>query len=37
VVADQLFVEDGPLDFEIFGMCGYETTFEYSSNDAEGD
>jgi hypothetical protein len=37
VVAEELFVEDGPLDFEIFGMCGYETTFEYASDDAERD
>jgi hypothetical protein len=37
VVAEMLYVEDGPLDFELFGMCGYESTFEYSSDDAQGD
>ena len=37
VVADMLYVEDGPLEFELFGMCGYESTFEYSSEDAQGD
>jgi hypothetical protein len=37
VVADELFVEDGLLEFEVFGMCGYEATFEYSSNDAKRD
>jgi hypothetical protein len=37
IVAEELFVEDGPLDFEIFGMCGYEATFEYSSDGAERD
>jgi Protein of unknown function (DUF1326) len=37
VLADMLYVEDGPLEFELFGMCGYESTFEYSSEDAQGD
>jgi hypothetical protein len=37
VIADMLYVEDGPLEFELFGMCGYESTFEYSSDDAQGD
>jgi hypothetical protein len=31
VVADLLRVEDGPLEFELSGRCGYEATFEYSS------
>ena len=31
VVADLLSVEDGPLEFELSGKCGYEATFEYSS------
>jgi len=33
VVADLLRVEDGPLEFELSGACGYEATFEYSSED----
>jgi hypothetical protein len=37
VIAEMLYVEDAPLDFELFGMCGYESTFEYSSDDAQGD
>jgi hypothetical protein len=37
VVADELFVDDDPLEFEVFGMCGYEATFEYSSDRAKGD
>ncbi len=37
VVADVLRVEDGPLDFELRGKCGYEATFEYSSEDAKRD
>jgi hypothetical protein len=35
VIAEELFVDDGPLEFEVFGMCGYESTFEYSSNHAK--
>ena len=31
VVADLLSVEDGPLEFELTGKCGYEATFDYSS------
>jgi len=31
VVADLLSVEDGPLEFEITLKCGYEATFDYSS------
>jgi hypothetical protein len=34
VVADLLRVEDGPLEFELSGKCGYEATFEYASTDA---
>jgi hypothetical protein len=34
VVADLLRVEDGPLEFELSGRCGYEATFEYSSEAA---
>lgn len=34
VVADLLLVEDGPLQFELRGRCGYESTFAYSSQDA---
>jgi len=34
VVADLLSVEDGPLQFELSGSCGYEATFEYSSENA---
>jgi hypothetical protein len=34
VVADLLSVEDGPLEFELRGKCGYEGTFDYSSDDA---
>jgi hypothetical protein len=37
VVAEELSVEAGELDFEVFGMCGYESTFEYSSRDSKGD
>jgi hypothetical protein len=33
VVAELLSVEDGPLEFELTGKCGYEATFEYSSED----
>jgi hypothetical protein len=31
VVADLLSVEDGALEFELTGKCGYEATFDYSS------
>jgi len=31
VVADLLRVEDGALHFELSGKCGYEATFDYSS------
>lgn len=31
VVADLLSVEDGALEFELSGKCGYEATFDYSS------
>jgi hypothetical protein len=31
VVAESLSVDDGPLEFELSGKCGYEATFEYSS------
>jgi hypothetical protein len=34
VVADLLRVEDGPLQFELSGKCGYEATFDYSSETA---
>ena len=34
VVAELLRVEDGPLEFELTGKCGYEATFEYSSDTA---
>jgi hypothetical protein len=34
VVTELLSVEDGPLEFELSGRCGYETTFEYSSESA---
>jgi hypothetical protein len=27
-------VRDGPLEFELSGKCGYEATFEYSSETA---
>jgi hypothetical protein len=32
LLADQLEVADGPLEFEFAGKCGYESTFEYSSH-----
>ena len=35
VIADELFVDAGALEFEVFGMCGYESNFEYSSADAK--
>jgi hypothetical protein len=31
VIADLLSVDDGSLEFELSGRCGYEATFEYSS------
>ena len=34
IIAEQLSVEAGELDFEVFGMCGYESSFDYSSKDA---
>ena len=34
VVADLLSVEDGPLEFELKGKCGYEASFDYSSEAA---
>jgi hypothetical protein len=34
VVAELLSVEDGPLEFELSGKCGYEATFDYSSEAA---
>lgn len=34
VIADQLAVAAGPLDFEVSGKCGYESGFAYSSADA---
>ena len=37
VIAQELSVEAGELDFEVFGMCGYEATFDYSSQHAERD
>lgn len=30
LVADELFVEDGPLDFNYRGTCGYGSTFDYA-------
>jgi hypothetical protein len=34
VVAELLSVEDGGLEFELSGKCGYESTFDYSSASA---
>ena len=34
VITDLLSVEDGPLEFELTGSCGYEAAFEYSSENA---
>jgi hypothetical protein len=31
VIADLLSVEDGSLEFELSGRCGYEATFDYRS------
>lgn len=33
MVVDELQVEDDPLDFELSGVCAYESTFSYSSDD----
>jgi hypothetical protein len=33
VYADLLRVEEGPLSYELTGVCGYESTFAYSSAD----
>ena len=33
VVAELLDVEAGPLEFQLSDVCGYESTFEYSSAD----
>ena len=30
LVADELVVEDGPLDFSFRGVCGYGSTFDYA-------
>jgi hypothetical protein len=30
LVADELVVEDGPLDFRFRGVCGYAASFDYS-------
>ena len=30
LVADELRVEDGPLEFSYRGVCGYASTFDYS-------
>jgi hypothetical protein len=30
LVADELFVEDGPLAFSYRGVCGYGSTFDYA-------
>ena len=32
VIADLISVDDGPLEFELSGSCGYESTFEYTSD-----
>jgi len=34
VIADQLSVAAGSLEFELSGKCGYESEFAYSSEDA---
>jgi hypothetical protein len=34
VVTELLSVEDGPLEFELSGGCGYESSFDYSSESA---
>jgi hypothetical protein len=35
VVSELLSVKDGPLEFEFSGRCGYEATFEYSSDPSD--
>ncbi len=35
VVADLLSVDDGPLEFELSGKCGYEANFDYASDGAQ--
>jgi hypothetical protein len=35
VIAELLRVDDRPLEFELSGKCGYETTFDYSSSGDE--
>jgi hypothetical protein len=30
LIADELAVQDGPLAFDYRGVCGYESTFDYS-------
>jgi hypothetical protein len=37
VVAELLSVQDGRLEFELSGKCGYEATFEYSSTSFQSD
>jgi hypothetical protein len=34
VIAELLSVDDGPLEYELTAVCGYEATFEYSSASA---
>lgn len=34
VIAERLSVGDGPLEFEVSGKCGYESSFAYSSGNA---
>ena len=34
VIADQLAVTEGTLEFEVSAKCGYESDFAYSSSDA---
>jgi hypothetical protein len=31
VITELLSVDDGPLEYELTAVCGYEATFEYSS------
>jgi hypothetical protein len=33
VIAERLAVSDGPLEFELSGRCGYESSFAYSSEE----
>ena len=30
LVADEISVEDGPLEFSFRGVCGYASTFDYA-------